>query len=440
MTRRERFPVPAASVLSARSADPAQTAAELAETLVARCADHAAVHLLDEPPGETSPTGRPIPAEFAAAARHAGMVLRRVAVAHGPRAVRPDALAPAGGRLRPPALGPLLRSLSDGETVHVRYADSLTAEHLATELGDHELAASLRNCSILLVPLKADAKVLGHALLTREPGHPPFADDTVATCEIVARWAALSIASGGAHERAARLADELRQGLSPDPPPPLTDIELCYRYLPASRAARIGGDWFDVIPLAGGRVALVMGDVMGHGVRAAIVMSRCKTIMRTLVLLGMPPDEALQRFDELASRHDDDHVATCLMVVYDPATGHCHAANAGQIPPVLVHPDGHGEVLDLPTGTPVGVGGCRFEATGFDTAPGSILALCTDGLTGLHDADVDRALARMCAALSAPARSLDEICDAVFAGLDPAAGRDDVTLLLSRFLDERSAG
>jgi hypothetical protein len=327
-----------------------------------------------------------------------------------------------------------LASLANGETVRIPYADSLTADNLATQLGDPRQATSLRNCSILLLPLIVGVKTLGNVVLVREPGRPAFDDNAVVATEALARWAARCMASGRAYERAALLTDELRLGLWPDPPQRLADIELCYRYLPESRTARIGGDWLDIIALPSGRVALVVGDVMGHGVTAAMVMSHCRTIVRTLILLGMPPDQVLLHFDELACLHDDDHVASCLIAMYNPVARECHIANAGQVPPVLVHPGGRGEVLDLPTGPPVGVGGAVFEIRCITTPPHSILAMCTDGLTGLHDVDIDKALARLCANLSSPARSLDEICDGVFQGLDTETRKDDVTLLLTRFL------
>jgi hypothetical protein len=413
------------------------TATELVETLAGRWADHAAVDLLDRLPGE-APTGDQVGGELVRATlRPDRAVFRRVAVAHGSGARHPGILLPTGRLLIVPAHSPVPASLFRGETMHIPHADSLTADHLMSQLGTGQSAASLRNCSTLLVPLlvpfTASKKILGHVMLIREPHHGPFSDDTVATVEALARWAARSMDSDRQCDQAAHLVNQLRQGFWPEPTPRPADIQLCYRYLPESRIAQIGGDWFDVIALTGGKVALVIGDVMGHGINAAIVMNRCKTIVRTLTLLGMPPDEVLRRFDELVRQHDDDHIATCLVVIYNRATRQCNAANAGQIPPMLIDPEGDGQVLDLPTGGPVGVGGLAFESRSFTTAPGSILALCTDGLTGLHDMDIDRALNRICAALCHPARPLEEICDDVFHGLDIAARKDDVTLLLARF-------
>ena len=422
-----RAPLPdVGSVLAGGSQDPRRTAAELAETLVPRLADHAVVHLLDgvfagEVQSETT-----------------WQVLHRVAVAHAPTSVRPDSFLAAGTILRLSAHSRLLSALANGETVHVQHVDSFTADHLANELGTPGCAEFLRNCAVLFVPLMAGEKVLGNVLLVRDPGRPAFGDDAVEDLTAFAWWAAWSMNAFLLSDLQARLIDELRLGLRPDLAPQLANVEVHWRYLPDSRTVEIGGDWFDAVPLTDGRIALVIGDVMGHGVNAAIVMSRCKTIVRTMVLLGLSPGEVLGRFDsnfaELACLDGDDHVTTCLVVIYDPATQQCQAANAGQIPPILVRPDGHSEILDMPTGAPIGAGDPEYHTRTFPVSHGSILALCTDGFATLHHADIDQALARLRAALADPRRSLEEICESAFHGVDTETRTDDVTLLLTRLL------
>lgn len=409
--------------------DPRRTAAELADMLVPRWAEHAVVHLLDGVcVGEPRPEAK-------------WPVLHRVAVAHEPVRARPDSFLSAGAILQLPAHSPVLSSMSRGEAVHVPHVDSFTADHLATELGTPQCAEFLQGCAVLLVPLMAGETMVGNVMLVRGPESPAFGEDAVSTLVAIARWAASCMDAGRVCEQQARLVDELRQGLRPDLAPWPADVEVCSRYLPDSRAVRIGGDWFDAIPLGDGRTALVIGDVMGHDVRSAMVMSRCKTIMRTLVLLGLPPDQVMGRFDrnfaELACLDGDDHVATCLIVIYDPVTQQCQAANAGQIPPILVHPDGQSEILDIPTGAPIGANGPGFRTHTFPAGHGSILALCTDGLAVLHHADIDQALTRLAAVLTDPGRSLDEICDSAFHGVDTEARNDDVTLLLVRLLGPR---
>jgi hypothetical protein len=411
--------------------DPGRIGVELVETLVPRWADHAVVHLLD------GVVGAPDAQAFEAAwSLPAFSVVHRVAVAHAPASVRPDSFLFAGTILRLPAGTPVLISLSKGHTVHVPHVDAFTADHLATQLGTPLCAEFLRGCAVLLVPLMAGEKVLGNVLLVRDPGRPAFDDDAVATLAALTGWAAGYMAAARFSARQTRLVAELRQGFRPDLPLRLAEADVCWRYLPESRTDQIGGDWFDAIPLGEGRIALVIGDVMGHGVNAAMVMSRCKTLVRTLVLLDLTPDEVLRRFDrhfgELACLSGDDHVATCLIVFYDPATRQCQAANAGHIPPILVHPDGHSEILDVPTGAPIGAGGPGFRARAFPTSHGSVVALSTDGFAVLHHRDIDQALTRVSAALTDPGRSLDEICESVFQGLDLESRRDDVTLFLAR--------
>jgi hypothetical protein len=422
----------APSLMGDGSGDPLRTASELAETLVPQWADHAVVDLLDGVCiGETQPDTR-------------WPVLHRVAVAHAPVRARPDSFLTAGTIVRLSSHSRVLSTMARGETEHVPRVDSFTADHLATELGTPRCAEFLRDCAVLFVPLMAGEKTVGHVVLVRDPGRPGFGEDTIKALVAFARWAAQCMDAGHFRDRQTRLVDELRQGLRPDLAPQPANVEVHWRYLPDSRAARIGGDWFDVIPLGDGRIALVIGDVMGHGVQAAIVMSRCKTIVRTLVLLGLSPDQVLERFDrnfaELACLEGDDHVATCLIVVYDPAAQRCQAANAGQIPPVLVHPDGHSEILDIPTGAPIGADGPGFRLHTFPARHGSLLALCTDGFAVLHHADIDRALIRLSAALTDPGRSLDEICESAFHGIDTELRNDDVTLLLARLLGGQPSG
>lgn len=121
-------------------------------------------------------------------------------------------------------------------------------------------------------------------------------------------------------------------------------------------------------------------------------------------------------------------------MIYDPATQQCMAANAGQIPPILIHPDGHNEILDIPTGALIGAGGPAFHTHTFPAGHGSILALCTDGFAILHHADIDHALIRLRARLTDPGRPLDQICDSAFQDVDAEVRKDDVTLLLVRLL------
>ena len=198
-------------------------------------------------------------------------------------------------------------------------------------------------------------------------------------------------------------------------------------------AASVGGDWFDAIPLPGSRVALVVGDVMGHGIRSAAIMGHLRTAVQTLAALDLPPEQVLRHLDDLAQRLDDDHLATCIYAVYDPVARRCVIANAGHIPPVLVHADGQAELLsDLPTGAPIGVGGVAFEPTEVKAADGDLLVLCTDGLVEMRGRDIGSGLAVLCANLAAPGVTPDGLCEILLHALRTHDREDDVALLIAR--------
>ncbi|MDD9380392.1 SpoIIE family protein phosphatase [Streptomyces sp. ZAF1911] len=221
--------------------------------------------------------------------------------------------------------------------------------------------------------------------------------------------------------------------------PTLQAVDTATRYLPAEPHAGVGGDWFDVIPLSGARVALVVGDVVGHGIQASAAMGRLRTAVRTLADVDLPADELLTDLDDLIieearerSSSDGEIGATCLYVVYDPVSCRCTVASAGHLAPALVTPDGTVDLLDLEPGPPLGVGGVPFEATDFPVPPGSLLVLYTDGLVEARGRDVETGLNALRHALSRPAPSLHDLCDTVIGSLLPGAPNDDVALLVAR--------
>jgi anti-sigma regulatory factor (Ser/Thr protein kinase) len=225
-------------------------------------------------------------------------------------------------------------------------------------------------------------------------------------------------------------------------------VEVASRYLPASAQLGVGGDWFDVIPLSGARVALVVGDVVGHGIHASATMGRLRAAVRTLADVDLPPDELLTRLDDLVSRlsanggadagaDDGDDAeneigATCLYAVYDPVSRRCSLARAGHPLPALVTPDGTASFLDLPAGPPLGLGGLPFESIEVELPAGSILALYTDGLIESRYDDIDLGLERLRRALTYRDRSLETTCDNVLKAVLPDHPADDVALLIAR--------
>jgi anti-sigma regulatory factor (Ser/Thr protein kinase) len=252
-------------------------------------------------------------------------------------------------------------------------------------------------------------------------------------CRCVVPPANQATTSACCHHDEAAIADALQHSMLPTTPPRLAGVEVAHRYLPGSRSAQVGGDWFDAIPLPGSRVALVVGDVMGHGIRSAAIMGHLRVAVQTLAALDLPPEQVLRHLDDLAQRLDDDHLATCIYAVYDPVARTCVIANAGHIPPVLVHADGQAELLSyLPTGAPIGVGGVAFEPVEVKAADGDLLVLCTDGLVEMRGSDIGSGLAALCENVATPGLTPDSMCDILLHALRARDREDDVALLIAR--------
>ncbi|MFF0077795.1 SpoIIE family protein phosphatase [Streptomyces sp. NPDC005494] len=311
---------------------------------------------------------------------------------------------------------------------------------------DPARAQSLRDNkihSVLVVPLRARGVILGTALFCRHrtPGAFVTADLQLAA-ELGSR-AAVCIDNARRYTRERATALALQRSLLPRRAARQQGVEVTARYLPNTDGPGIGGDWFDVIPLSGARVALVVGDVVGHGLHASATMGRLRTAVRTLADVDLAPEELLTQLDDLVMTLDREQPpdsaesatvagATCLYAVYDPVTGRCTMARAGHPEPMLARPDGSVEQLALPAGPPLGVGGLTFEAADFELAEGSRLALFTDGLTETAGRDTDAALAELRGLLGHPAQSLEETCDTVMDAMVQEQSNDDVALLLAR--------
>lgn len=231
-------------------------------------------------------------------------------------------------------------------------------------------------------------------------------------------------------EEQRRTALTLQRSLLPHPPPQRPGLEVAYRYRPAQATVEIGGDWFDVIPLNGDKTALVVGDVMGSGVGAAASMGQLRTATRTLADLDLAPAQVLHHLDHVTDGLGT--IATCVYAVYDPHSGKCHVSMAGHLPPVLHHRRGTRELLDLPTGAPLGGCGVPFHTTSLAVEPGDQLVLYTDGLVETRDQHIDIRLSALLDLLDDPDRSLDATCDRLLQTLRRPGDHDDVALLIAR--------
>ncbi|ELS55222.1 putative magnesium or manganese-dependent protein phosphatase [Streptomyces viridochromogenes Tue57] len=413
-----------------------RTAQELADLAVPRLADFASVDLLDSVMRGEEPVPGPV---------DAAVVLRRVAhqsVTEG--ADVPEAAVELGGIDTYPPFSPPARSLAGGRPVLSGKEDPDFTRWVAA----HEARAAVVRehgfHSVMAVPLRARGIILGVAVFVRAKGSPPFQQDDLVLAEELAGRAAVGVDNARRYTRERTNALTLQRSLLPRDLPQQAAVEVAYRYLPAGTGAGVGGDWFDVVPLSGTRVALVVGDVVGHGIHASATMGRLRTAVRTLADVDLPPDELLTHLDDLVTHltSDDDNIvrdlpytggvgATCLYAVYDPVSRICTLASAGHVPPAVLLPDGSVSIVRLTPGPLLGVGGLPFEATELELPEGSLLAFYTDGLIA-RDRDVGLGLERLCQALTDTVPSLEDGCDAVLDALLPESPADDVALLLAR--------
>ncbi|MFE3661019.1 SpoIIE family protein phosphatase, partial [Streptomyces sp. NPDC059165] len=277
--------------------------------------------------------------------------------------------------------------------------------------------------STLAVPMVAHDTVVGLVQFSRAKGSEPFGErDRALAVELAAR-AAVCMDNARLYRREHERALILQRSLLPPGDPEAAGLDIACRYLPGNTATEVGGDWFDVIELPGHRTALVVGDVMGRGLRAAVAMGELRTAVRTLALLDMEPAEVLSALDEIARglgapsgaqqasrvahkargpELSEVYLATCVYAVYDPVTRRCTFANAGHLPPVLVEPGEEPLLLDVPPGMPLGVGGEPFEEVQVELPEGALLALYTDGLVESRDHPLDEGLSAFRRALAAP--------------------------------------
>jgi serine phosphatase RsbU (regulator of sigma subunit)/PAS domain-containing protein len=227
----------------------------------------------------------------------------------------------------------------------------------------------------------------------------------------------------------------LQRALLPRQLPELPAVTAAAKYLPAGRGMDVGGDWYDVIPLSADRVALVIGDVMGHGLPEAVIMGRVRTALQTLSDLELPPDEILAHLNDLVCGLGDDSFVTCLYAIYDPTTSSCTVARAGHPPPAVVCPDGTVHFAKAESDPPLGVAGPPFEVSELRIPDGALLVLYTDGLIDSTSSDPGVGMDRMAGLLRVlQAEGLERMCDSLTRELlpDDQQRADDAALLVAR--------
>jgi PAS domain S-box-containing protein len=413
--------------------DVTRTAQELADVSVPRLADFVTVDLL-EPVlrGDDPPSGgalREVP-------------LRRT----GMRSVHegtPESVVALGERTNAGSTSPHVRCLTSGRSF---LQPDIGIDQASWLTDDPARAAKIREFgmrSAMWVPLRARGAVLGVATFIRHRRPGPFEQDDLLLAEELVARAAVCVDNARRWTREHEAALTLQRSLLPHALTGGTALEVASRYLPTDIQDGVGGDWFDVIPLSGARIALVVGDVVGHGLTAAATMGRLRTAVHTLADMDLPPDELLAHLDDLVIRlteeeRADESVATtvtgatCLYAVYDPVTSRLTMARAGHPPPAIVDPSGRVTFAELPAGPPLGLGSMPFESAELELAEGSVIALYTDGLVETFGEDIDIGLERLAHALALPGRTLQELCAAVLDTLLPGPPADDVALLVAR--------
>ncbi|MFJ7071296.1 SpoIIE family protein phosphatase [Streptomyces sp. NPDC098781] len=424
-----------------RTLDITRTAQELAEVAVPGLADLVTVDLLESvlrggepepgPPGDSDP-----------------MPLRRA----GQRSVAegvPQAVVAVGDPVTYPAESPPTRALRTATSWRKEKLDPLAeawAEH--AHGGQPAIFLELGLHSVMIVPIRSRGITLGLTTFFRRHRQEPFEEDDLHLAEDLVSRAAVCVDNARRYTRERDAALVLQRSLLPHRLPEQEAVEVSACYRPADELTGLGGDWYDVIPLSGARVALVVGEVPGHGIDAAAAMGGLRTAVRTLAALDLPPEEVLAHLDDVVARSArEDSVEAggeaaavaqsvgsgCVYIVYDPVDGTCTMAAAGHPAPAVVMPDGTVTFVDLPQGPPLGVGGPPFESVELALAEGSTLALHTDGLlAGGDEGAVNSDRERLRQALERPAASLELRCRSVVEALVPSRPYDDVALLMAR--------
>ncbi|WP_328784457.1 SpoIIE family protein phosphatase [Streptomyces canus] len=408
-----------------RTLDAAEACRALTDLLVPRFADYAAVDVLD-PEGTRRAPATPVPVR-----------LRRMAVAAAPGTPEPfTPVTRSGEVIFHQASSSMSQVLAGHKPVVLNRPDDDTVRLLAPTRQRLERYRTLELHSVAYLPLMVGGEPVGAVIVGRRADSPEFTPDDAELLELLTARAATGIGHALRYTHEHETALEMQRAFLASPRIPGPGVEIASRYLPAGRGAEVGGDWFDAVALPSGPTLLVVGDVMGHGVRAAAAMSEYRSLLRALALQGLAPDRLLTEADRTAHALDLDRVATCVLVLLDPAAELAVLATAGHVPPLVVRPGTAPELADLPVGPPLGTGFGGYESRHCPLPPGTLLLAYTDGLVERRGEDIDTGLAALAHAPVAAGNALPDILNTVLDRLAPANSEDDVTLLAARTLRE----
>ncbi|WP_433854642.1 SpoIIE family protein phosphatase [Streptomyces kronopolitis] len=393
------------------------TAQELVDAAVPDFCEAAVVELVDWP-GESEVFDPALPVDTRRIASGTVLPAPATELVSGRREVR----YPPGSAIH--------RMLRSGRAVCVPVNDDFLARTML-DASRARLMADSGLSVLLLAPLIARGTVQGLAIFGRSTRRTAFTEQDLSLAGELASRAALCLDNARLYSRERDIALTLQRALLPSFLAPSPYLHLAHRYLPGSRVTEVGGDWYDVIALPDHRVALVVGDVMGHGVSAAAAMGRLRITAKALARHDQEPAALLGELDQCAQEAGIE-LATCLYIRYDPTTGRARLASAGHPPPLVRHPDGRVQLLDDVLGVPLGVGGGGFRTVEVQLPDDAVLALYTDGLIEARGHDIDEGLHALHDELTRIPGSLEAGADRILARLVPSAPADDTVLLLAR--------
>ncbi|MCH6161256.1 SpoIIE family protein phosphatase [Streptomyces marispadix] len=353
---------------------------------------------------------------------------------------RPGDVLPteADGEYVHPVGSPAHESLCSGRSWHnQKLAGAALAEMTTTQdepgVEEHGLG------SVVMVPLLARGRCLGVVTFGRSPDREPLDDEDRLVAEELTARTALNLDNARLYDEERRIALALQRNMLPSGKdlPRRPGLEVGYHYWSTSRSANVGGDWFDVIPLSGHRVALVVGDMMGHDIHAAAGMGQLRTAMHTLARLDLEPVDLLKRLDNIVEFSPAMQHATCVYAVYNTVTRECSVANAGHPAPMLRQADSTTAMIEVDSGIPlgVGIGSPEFAVTDLVLPEGGTLVLYTDGLIERRGKDIDDGIESLRVALSDPGPSILSVqqwCDSVVGELTDWTDGDDLAVLMAR--------